>query len=78
MNIAFISLEKAKDSLKNNDVDALVTAPIHKSSIQEKQSDFVGHTEFLEQNFNGNSLMMMISDNMKIAFVTSHVPLKKV
>ena len=32
---AFISLEKAKDSLKNNDVDVLITAPINKSSIQK-------------------------------------------
>ena len=75
---AFISLEKAKESLKDNDIDVLVTAPINKSSIQKKQHDFVGHTEYLEQNFNGNSVMMMISDNMKIAFVTSHVPLSEV
>tara|TARA_B100000683_G_scaffold92729_2_gene91668 strand:+ start:6905 stop:7960 length:1056 start_codon:yes stop_codon:yes gene_type:complete len=75
---AFISLEKAKESLKNNDIDVLITAPINKSSIQKKQNDFVGHTEYLEQNFNGKAVMMMISDNMKIAFVTSHVPLSEV
>lgn len=75
---AFVSLEKAKESLKNNDIDVLVTAPINKSSIQKKQKDFVGHTEYLSQSFNGKAIMMMISDNMKIAFVTSHVALSKV
>ena len=75
---AFISLEKAKESLKNNDIDVLITSPINKSSIQKIQKDFIGHTEYLDQNFNGKAVMMMISDNMKIAFVTSHVPLSEV
>ena len=75
---AFLSLEKAKDALKNNDIDVLVTAPINKSAIQQNQKNFIGHTEYLEQSFEGKSLMMMISENMKIAFVTSHIPLSEV
>ena len=75
---AFISLEKAKEALKNKNIDVLVTAPINKSSIKETHKNFIGHTEYLEQNFNGKAVMMMVSENMKIAFVTSHVPLSKV
>ena len=75
---AFISLEKAKEALKNKNIDVLVTAPINKSSIKETYKNFIGHTEYLEQNFNGKAVMMMVSENMKIAFVTSHVPLSKV
>tara|TARA_B100000700_G_scaffold327624_1_gene442736 strand:- start:1252 stop:2304 length:1053 start_codon:yes stop_codon:yes gene_type:complete len=75
---AYISLEKAKDALKNNNIDVLVTAPINKSAIQKSEKNFIGHTEYLEQNFKGEALMMMISENMKIAFATSHVPLAKV
>jgi 4-hydroxythreonine-4-phosphate dehydrogenase len=75
---AFLSLEKAKDALKNNDIDVLVTSPINKSAIQQNQKNFIGHTEYLEENFEGDSLMMMISENMKIAFVTSHIPLSEV
>ena len=74
---AYLSLEKAKDALKNNDIDTLVTAPINKSAIKQNQKDFIGHTEYLGQNFEGNPLMMMISENMKIAFVTSHIPLSE-
>ena len=55
----------------------MVTAPINKASIQEKVSGFIGHTEFLQGNFDGESLMIMLSEVMKIAFVTGHVPLDR-
>ena len=75
---AYLSLEKTKEALKKEEIDVLVTAPINKSSIKKNQDNFIGHTEYLEQNFEGDSLMMMVSNNMKIAFVTSHVPLSEV
>ena len=56
----------------------LVTAPINKSIIQKKISNFIGHTEFLGSSFDGEALMIMISEKMKIAFVTGHVPLTEV
>ena len=76
--LAFDSIKKACTALKNNEIDVLVTAPINKASIQEKVSGFIGHTEFLQGNFEGESLMIMISDIMKIAFVTGHIALEDV
>ena len=76
--LAFDSIKKAADSLKNKDIDVLVTAPINKASIQEKVSSFIGHTEFLQGNFEGEALMIMASEVMKIAFVTGHVPLSEI
>ena len=76
--LAFDSIKKATEALKNNEIDVLVTAPINKASIQEKVSSFIGHTEFLQGNFEGESLMIMASEAMKIAFVTGHVPLTDV
>ena len=76
--LAFDSIKKAVDALKNNDIDVLVTAPINKASIQEKVSSFIGHTEFLQGNFEGEALMIMVSEVMKIAFVTGHVPLSEI
>ncbi|MEC9209280.1 MAG: 4-hydroxythreonine-4-phosphate dehydrogenase PdxA [Bacteroidota bacterium] len=76
--LSFDSLKKASDALKNNDIDVLITAPINKASIQEKATSFIGHTEFLQGNFEGESLMIMVSERMRIAFVTGHVPLKEV
>jgi len=75
---AFQSIKLACDALREGEVDVLVTAPINKASIQEKISDFVGHTEFLQGNFEGESLMIMVSEAMKIAFVTGHIPLENV
>ena len=75
---AFISLEKASNALQKNEIDALVTAPINKSLIRKHVSDFIGHTEYLEKKFDNKALMMMISDNMKVACVTSHVALSEV
>ena len=43
----------ACDALREGKIDVLVTAPINKASIQEKISGFVGHTEFLQGNFEG-------------------------
>ena len=75
---AFDSIKTACKALTDGEIDVLVTAPINKSTIQEKVKDFVGHTEFLQGNFKGESLMIMVSENMKIAFVTGHIPLEQV
>ena len=75
---AFQSIKLACNALKEKEINVLVTAPINKASIQKKISDFVGHTEFLEGNFAGESLMIMVSEVMKIAFVTGHIPLEQV
>jgi 4-hydroxythreonine-4-phosphate dehydrogenase len=75
---AINSIDCAIDAYKKNKIDALVTAPINKSSIQKNKSDFIGHTEYLQNNFNGNSLMIMVSEVMKIACLTGHTSLSNV
>ena len=75
---AINSIDCAIDAYKKNKIDALVTAPINKSSIQKNKSDFIGHTEYLQNNFNGNSLMIMVSEIMKIACLTGHTSLSNV
>ena len=75
---AINSIDCAIDAYKKNKIDALVTAPINKSSIQKNKSDFIGHTEYLQNNFNGNSQMIMVSEVMKIACLTGHTSLSSV
>lgn len=78
---AFIALDCATQDLKDNKIDLLVTLPINKDSIQSEQFKFPGHTEFLEERFAENgekALMIMATDAMKMALVTTHVPLKDV
>ena len=59
-------------------IDTLVTAPIDKYQIRKSVPNFIGHTEYLENQFEGKSLMVMLSEKMKIAFITGHIPLNQV
>ena len=78
-NISFQSISAAVASLKANDVDALVTAPINKNAIQSADFGFPGHTEYLQsQDEASDSLMLMLSESARIGVVTGHVPLKEV
>lgn len=75
---AFQSLKAANQSLKQSQIDALVTAPINKNTIQSEAFSFPGHTEYLEHEHEGKSLMLMLSDTFRLAVVTGHIPLEKV
>lgn len=72
------SLKAATQALKENYIDVLVTAPIHKKNIQSDDFNFPGHTDFLEQELGGNALMFMVSENIKVGLLTDHVPLKDI
>ena len=76
--IAYKSLEISSAYLKNQMIDTLVTAPIDKYQIRKSVPNFIGHTEYLENQFEGKSLMVMLSEKMKIAFITGHIPLNQV
>jgi 4-hydroxythreonine-4-phosphate dehydrogenase len=71
-------LNFALDGCLNKSFDALVTAPIHKSIINESQP-FTGHTEYIAHYTDTkNEVMMLTSKTMKVALVTTHVPLSQV
>ena len=75
---ALRSLESAVQDLKNNVIDVLVTAPINKNTIQSKDFKFPGHTEYLEANLDGESLMILMSGDLKVALLTGHIPIENV
>jgi 4-hydroxythreonine-4-phosphate dehydrogenase len=75
---AFQSLKLASKYLEEGKIQALVTAPINKNTIQNDEFKFTGHTDYLESRFDGKSLMMMVSNEMRMALSTVHVPLEKV
>ena len=76
---AFKSLEAAAYALAQGKIDVLVTAPINKENIQSEAFKFPGHTEYLEEKFgDGNSLMFLVSDDLKVAVVTGHIPVTQV
>jgi len=77
---ALTALDCAVKDLKEGKIDVLVTGPINKDNIQSEEFDFPGHTEYLTQHFGQNkeTLMLMVSDLMKVGVVTGHIPLKQV
>jgi len=78
-NNAVISLTIAAEALKAGKLDALVTAPIHKKNIQSDTFNFPGHTPYLKNLFEVKEVaMFMVAENMRVALLTEHVPLKDV
>lgn len=77
-NYALKSLQFATNSLKDNKIDLLITAPINKENIQSEEFDFPGHTEYLEDNLEGESLMILMTDELRIGLITGHIPISKI
>ena len=60
-------------------IQNIVTAPIDKHSVQNTDFDFRGHTEFFAKKFEIETYMMlMVSDEMKIGMVTTHIPVNQI
>ena len=72
------SLTEATRSLKDNKINILVTAPINKKNIINNDFDFMGHTDFLNKYFDGDALMFMVSEDLKVALLTEHIAIKNV
>ena len=72
------TLEAACDGCLNNTFSALVTGPVHKGSINEAGIPFTGHTEFLAERCGGQPVMMLAAPGLRVALVTTHLPLSQV
>ncbi len=77
-NYAISSLQSATKALKENAIDVLVTAPINKHTIQSERFNFPGHTNYLAQELEGESLMFMITDTLRVGLLTDHIPIKNI
>ena len=75
---AIKSFVEATRSLKNGEIDVLVTAPINKYNIQSDDFKFPGHTDYLNQELEGDALMFMVQDNLRVGLMTDHVPVNEV
>ncbi|CAA0160142.1 4-hydroxythreonine-4-phosphate dehydrogenase [Tenacibaculum maritimum] len=75
---ALKSLSAATESLKKGEIDTLLTAPINKENIQSDSFNFPGHTEFLEKELGGKSLMILLTETLRIGLITGHIPISEV
>lgn len=75
---AHIALDRAVNDAKEGKIDAIVTAPINKHAMKLANFPHLGHTEYIADELQtlGKELMMLLSEEMKVAVVSTHIPLK--
>ncbi len=73
------TIEQAVKGCLDGSFDALVTGPVHKGVINDAGIAFTGHTEYLaELCGKGHPVMMLVADDLRVALVTTHLPLRDV
>lgn len=73
------SLDYSVNAVINKNFDAIVTLPINKFALQRVGWNYPGHTEFLAEKTHSNSYMMILmTRKLRVAFVTTHIPLSDV
>lgn len=76
---AVISLQAAMQALKEGHIQGVVTAPIHKKNVQSADFNYTGHTPFFKDAAGvSDVLMLLYADNLRVALVTEHLPIKEV
>ena len=75
---AIKSFTEAVTALKEHKIDVLVTAPINKYNIQSEDFKFPGHTDYLDKELEGDALMLMVQDNLRVGLLTDHIPVNEV
>lgn len=77
---AFLALDRALADYREGLIDVLVTAPINKHSIQCEGFHFAGHTEYIQDAVGDGqqALMILMNNIVKVALVTTHLPIREV
>jgi 4-hydroxythreonine-4-phosphate dehydrogenase len=71
-------LDRATQGCISGEFSAMVTAPVHKGIINEARMPFTGHTEYIANITQGHPVMMLATEGLRVALVTTHLPLSKV
>jgi 4-hydroxythreonine-4-phosphate dehydrogenase len=73
------TLSRAADGCLQGDFDAMLTAPVNKACINDAGITFSGHTEFLAEHCgSAQPVMLLCADQLRVALLTTHLPLSKV
>jgi 4-hydroxythreonine-4-phosphate dehydrogenase len=72
-------LERAVSGCLSGEFSALITAPLHKSVINDAGMDFTGHTEFIANlTATPTPVMLLVAGNLRVALASTHMPLSAV
>ena len=73
------TLARACDGCLQGEFAALITGPVHKGVINDAGIPFTGHTEFFEERSHSPKVVMMLAtEAMRVALVTTHLPIKAI
>lgn len=73
------SLDRAIDGCLAGEFHAVITAPVHKSVINDASIPFTGHTEYLARRTGSSQpVMLLVTPTMRVALATTHLPLRDV
>jgi 4-hydroxythreonine-4-phosphate dehydrogenase len=76
---AFEALKACLDDAKQGKLDAIVTAPLDKSTVNPEGINFTGHTDYLASEFEVEDyLMLMTCEDVRVGLVTTHIPISEV
>ena len=76
---ALLALNMATDDLVAKNIDVLVTAPLNKQTVSQHYTDFKGQTEYITVKAgNDTSMMLLVSDRLRVGLVSNHLSLKDV
>ncbi|MCK4307190.1 4-hydroxythreonine-4-phosphate dehydrogenase PdxA [candidate division WOR-3 bacterium] len=76
---AYESILKGQELVSSGEIDALVTAPVCKASINLIDPEFFGHTELLAKlSHTKRFAMMLAGDKIRVVLVTTHIPINEV
>ena len=68
----------AMRDLKAGHLDALVTVPFDKETVQADDFRYTGHTEYLAAELEGEAMMILCSDVLRVGLVTKHIPVSEI
>ena len=72
------ALSAAVRDLKEGHLDAIVTAPFDKETVQADDFRYTGHTEYMAAELGGEAMMIMCSDLLRVGLVTKHIPVSEI
>ncbi|WP_290541288.1 4-hydroxythreonine-4-phosphate dehydrogenase PdxA [Alistipes sp.] len=72
------ALHTAMRDLKAGHLDALVTAPFDKETVQAEDFRYTGHTEYLAAELEGEAMMILCSEELRVGLVTKHIPVSEI
>ncbi|MGD6858428.1 MAG: 4-hydroxythreonine-4-phosphate dehydrogenase PdxA [Enterobacteriaceae bacterium] len=72
------TLNVAYKKCLNKEFSSIITMPVHKGILNKSGFNFKGHTDFFSDVSKFKSIMLVVTKNFNVAYVTNHIPIKDI